>query len=77
VTERVRTWAELEDWFTGAREGLAVFYSPDTSPDWDDLWMRLSDSPEIGRGMRSFSLSNEDVRWLHRLLSHHFNQAQP
>jgi len=64
--------SEIQDWFTGADKGHAVFYSPDTSPDYDDLWMRLSDTPEIGRGLRSFSLSTQDLRWLHELLSHHF-----
>ena len=66
--ERVRTWRELEDWFTGSQEGHAIFYSPDTDPDWDDLWLRLSDGPELGRGMRSFSLSAGDLRWLHAVL---------
>lgn len=74
--ERVRSWQELEDWFSGAREGHAVFYSPDTSPEWDDLWVRLSDGSEVGRGMRSFSLSNEDLRWLHELLAHHFGASK-
>ena len=69
---RVRTWRDLEDWFSGMAEGHAVFYSPDTDPKWDDLWVRLSDGPEIGRGMRSFSLSNEDLRWLYELLRHHY-----
>lgn len=73
--QRIKTFSELHDWFTGAREGHAVFYSPNTNPDWDDLWLRLSDGPEIGRGIGSISLSNEDLRWLYTLLSHHFGKG--
>lgn len=73
---RVRTWQELEDWFTGAAEGRAVFYSPDTGPGWDDLWLRLGDEPELGRGVRSFSLSPDDLRWLHAVLARYLGRKE-
>jgi hypothetical protein len=74
---RVRTWAELEAWFTGEAEGVPVFYSPDTNPEWDDLWLRLDNEPELGRGMRSFSLSAEDLHWLRAVLNVYFASTRP
>lgn len=74
VSDQIRTMEEFEDWFTGAREGNPVFYSPHVNPEWDDLWISLGDSPEIGRGTRSTSLSNADLRWIHTLLNLHFGK---
>jgi hypothetical protein len=71
VTYKAHTWAELEAWFTGENTGRAVFYSPDTNSEWDDLWFAVqtdTDEAEIGRGMRSISLSPTDLDWLKKVL---------
>lgn len=74
---KARTWAELEAWFTGENEGRLVVYSPDTNPEWDDLWLALDgDDSEIGRGMRSQSLSTADLRWLHTVLTLWLGEAR-
>lgn len=71
MTYKARTWAEVEAWFTGEDTGRAVFYSPDTSPEWDDLWFAVqtdTQKAEIGRGLRSISVSAADLDWLRRVL---------
>jgi hypothetical protein len=71
MTYKARTWADVEAWFTGEDRGRAVFYSPDTNPEWDDLWFAVEsgeEEAELGRGMRSISLSQADLDWLRRVL---------
>jgi hypothetical protein len=71
MTYKARTWADVEAWFTGEDTARAVFYSPDTNPEWDDLWFAVqidTTEAEIGRGMRSISLSLADLEWLRRVL---------
>jgi len=39
--------------------------------EWEDLWVRFGPAAEIGRGLRSFSFSQDDLIWLcDRLIEH-------
>ena len=62
---------EIKDWFTGKDKGNPVYESPHRRDDWDPLWVSLGDSPEIGRGLSSYSLTNDDLKWLRELLNRH------